>query len=621
MNLSRPAGSSVRARAWRRERNGVAARLLGGVLLLSGLVPSFGQVGPPTLENDFRNVFSAVPRNAAADQSVTINATATTTVTPATGTWRVGVTVNGLNTDVGSIVLSVAGRSTGDVVELDLGWSGSPANAAVTVRNATISGTVLLNIAAPGYPGTNRTEFFRFGGTAWTRVLWPPRAPDLSSPTAGQFENGTAYGGWLARGATAGAGVTALTYAQTPNYPAVPGPVVPGAVRLESARLGRPLVLSAPSYAYGQEISAPLTDSLGNPVAPGFYLREPVHVLITSTVTSSITAAGIATTSAPVLALAGNKALPGLNSTTTTDGSGTRTVVTIITAYSDLVTGPDPFYYSPHAQKVFATQPGTIAITWKEAGTGNPRTLSYLIATSPVKTPRKIYWTENGFNGPRVQVPASRVNIVNVVYNSLLPQVVPESESYRQPNQNPLLPVETKTFWFDAQLKLFSAYNREGRAFVEYLGNQNPDGLTRVPLDYEIVDVVKEIAPAPQSVQLGEVVSPPDGDPSLQASIATGNDLTGGKPFVYDNITLGGTKHTLYAVRQTTPQPAGLLSNEVLIYWEEADPLQVYWPKYFSGYVQDWPAIPAEWAKYSVYARPDQSSGESAASGVPLSSE
>ncbi|MFM8337389.1 MAG: hypothetical protein ACKODK_17665, partial [Opitutaceae bacterium] len=79
------------------------------------------------------------------------------------------------------------------------------------------------------------------------------------------------------------------------------------------------------------------------------------------------------------------------------------------------------FYYSKHSQQVYATQPGVVEITWQERASGAQITRQYVVSASPSKPVRRVYWTENGFNGPVIQIPSSRVSTVNVVYNSLFP--------------------------------------------------------------------------------------------------------------------------------------------------------------------------------------------------------
>ena len=93
----------------------------------------------------------------------------------------------------------------------------------------------------------------------------------------------------------------------------------------------------------------------------------------------------------------------------------------------------DRFYYSPHSQQVFATQPGVVDITWVERVSKAEVTKQYVVSASPAKAVKRMYWTENGFNGPVIQIPASRVSTVNVVYNSLFPKAV--DSAYVRPGE------------------------------------------------------------------------------------------------------------------------------------------------------------------------------------------
>jgi hypothetical protein len=144
----------------------------------------------------------------------------------------------------------------------------------------------------------------------------------------------------------------------------------------------------------------------------------------------------------------------------------------------------DAFYYSPHARKVYATRPGVVTVVWKERTSGQLFPQSYVISSSPVKAERKIFWTENGFSGPKVAIPDSRVGGVNIIYNSAFPRIVSTSfvSPYATANPNLNIPEEVRTVWYDPIDKLIHSYNIEGRVFVEYLGNLRADGVTREPL-------------------------------------------------------------------------------------------------------------------------------------------
>ena len=65
---------------------------------------------------------------------------------------------------------------------------------------------------------------------------------------------------------------------------------------------------------------------------------------------------------------------------------------------------------------------------------------------------------------------------------------------------------ETRTLWYDKQLGQIYAYNHQGRAFLELLGDTREDG-TRQHLGYEIVDVRKEPVKYDVTTELGDRVN------------------------------------------------------------------------------------------------------------------
>ncbi len=396
-----------------------------------------------------------------------------------------------------------------------------------------------------------------------------PLTPGLADLTRAaydlQFKSGTAFGGWAT---TRIAGPFGSVFAGSPTTALGPTTLTlpsGGGVKLASVRMSRPVVLFQVSYSLGAEIPVPLVQSNGQPAPADFYLPQPAN---------------------------------------TYQDPPTNSVVNPL------------FYFSPHAGKVYATQPGVVVIEWKERVSGNIFSQVYGISTSPAKPERKIFWTEKGFTGPKIVVPPSRVGAINIVYNSLVPRTVPAefvSPYVTPPDPGAQFPPELRTLWYDTLDGLIHAYNREGRVFLEYLGNLDPDGVTREQLGYEIVNVVKEERPITIHADIGGVVAPPDGDPALSATVAAG--MNGADtPYLHEHISLGGTKRTLYAIRRTAPGVfvngvEQQVSNEVLIFWLERAELDIAWPKFYTGYLQDWPA---SLDQYSLYARPDAGTAEGA---------
>lgn len=296
--------------------------------------------------------------------------------------------------------------------------------------------------------------------------------------------------------------------------------------------------------------------------------------------------------------------------------------------------GPNPnglgYYWSPNARQVFAIQPGPLRIRWIKAAYSvtkpddydeHPESYyvdggnffrvyiaNYVVSGSPSKPPRKMYWTERGFRdlGKPIAVPSARVGGVNIVYNNNFPRTV--DEEYTAPGishptdgtTNAPLP-ELRTLWYDQQQGNIYAYNREGRVFLELLGDTRPDGVTREPLGYEIVDVFKEPTRLDVMIELGERITPPVADADLGANASdlglspepVASAFT--TPFAYRHEIPGSQGIELYAIRET----ANL--NDYLVHWMEVGQVGLRWPARFGRYQLRWPT---DAAKYSQYLRP-----------------
>ena len=302
------------------------------------------------------------------------------------------------------------------------------------------------------------------------------------------------------------------------------------------------------------------------------------------------------------------------------------------------------YYYSPHARKVFAIQAGPLTVTWRKLSPYTAATLptnyvnqsgpqnfetnggsiyllhtkNYIVSGSAVKTPLNMYWTEREYRvtGFPVSVPRGRVGGISIAYNNEFPRTVEEEyhgPGWTSPTEggtNQALP-ELRTLWYDQGQGFIYAHNKEGRAFVEFLGDASPDGRTREHLGYEIVDVIRQPVAADLTVELGERMLPPapeSGDDLYAEPVITMDAL-----YVYRHTQPVSGRLNLYAAMETTSQ------NDSLVHWLEAGTAGIKWPKAFARYTQIWPR---EMASYSHYVRPAVATeAEARSTAIQLSTE
>lgn len=294
----------------------------------------------------------------------------------------------------------------------------------------------------------------------------------------------------------------------------------------------------------------------------------------------------------------------------------------------------DPYYYSPNAGQVFATQPGQIQITWVTAksfpvGTasgyvnpgGTPSfytngssvfllyTASYIVSGVPVKTPQNMFWTEGSFVnlGHPIPVSGGRITAINVIFNSSFPEFVttPYVDPTQSVSSNSIS--ETRTLWFDAGQKLIHAYNAQGQVFVELLGAPNAANNNSQFLGFEIVNVAMSATPVNVAIPLGNQLTPfSDG---FQGQSLTPSPLAGTGPS-YTYLS-GSVDNLVYYADRFTPD-----QNDLLVYWLTTGVGGLQWPQQLVNYYLYWPSDPAQ---YSWYLRPNvATSVQAALTAIPL---
>lgn len=480
---------------------------------------------------------------------------------------------------LGSLALFLAGAAHSQVIEYRAVFAGE------TWQNYQSRAGVPISMTVGVPPGSNGQQP---PGNESTGVFTPP--------TEGQFQGFMTFGAvpgltqadWLAvsnspvlqAGATPFSGEVAA--AMRRPRAAVDGQVL---MVLRRGQIGAPYLSRQVSFSFGSIVAAPGKDESGvllPPAVPNsaYWLPEPF---------------------------------------TTNNHSGAG------------------YYWSRHARLVYAIQPGPLAITWRKAvpytagntpAYTNPNgpvsfetnganifllyTDRYIVSGSAAKPPRKMYWTQKGFQniGVPIQVPQARVGAVNIVYNNNFPATVDEefkgvgSTSPTDGTDNEPLP-ELRTLWFEqlGQQGNIYAYNAEGRVFVELLGDLRSDGQTYIPLGTEIVDVSKQAVPSDVRVELGERIIPPEGGEltqlypePLQQGVAAG--------FAFRRVVPGAERPELYAIKET------INLNDYLIHWLETGEAGLRWPKLFGRYDLVWPV---DVSRYSHYVRPPATTDAAAA--------
>ncbi|MGJ8640341.1 MAG: hypothetical protein ACSHYA_13215 [Opitutaceae bacterium] len=417
------------------------------------------------------------------------------------------------------------------------------------------------------------------------------------------------FAGHGATTATAGAISDAPEYYdQFPAGKQITGVAVTGGVVLARASVGGVFASGVPRYALGDEILPPTTGVGGNEIEPANYWRSnPVAV------GEQFTHPGAATAVDP----------------------------------SPLPAAAPTYYYSPHANRVFAHQPGRVSVLWvtqqpvgpagtTEAG-DNPKEFRFKqeifsVSSGTGRPVRTIYWTERTFNGPEVNIPTGRIVTVNPVYNDFFPASADEEyQAVGQTPADPNQPELKKTLWFEktAGLGQLHAYNFEGRILIEYLGELEGDGVHAF-LGADIVQVLQVAPSTTASVPLGEQILP--------------YDVTGQLPENADALlpevvqSLGQDSVTYYG---TSARPDGKLiyhaewendnPDKVAFYWlEESDAaihfldapespnLGIAWPKYLNKYLQTWPDfVPGSFSEYAGVTVAD--AGSNGETGVQFS--
>ncbi len=438
----------------------------------------------------------------------------------------------------------------------------------------------------------------------------------------------------------------AKTYS-TPASPTLstwiaPGTATVASITLVAATVGDDFAAGVPLYFMGDEITRPTLDWNNIPVSASYWRAEPVkageifasayldnlspisaqpiialgsvNVLTSSTGSSTVTVATAPATLTAGATLLGQRVNMVSGTTITLAGNANQAISTS-TAVS--YTEYQPFYYSPHAGRVFASQPGRVTITWvsaapdtSKAGESTPtykfRRETFAVSSGSRQPARTIFWTEaqKGFSGPLVTIPPGRITLINPIFNSFVPGMTTEYVPVgSNTNPNTSGAAEPRTVWYDklGNTASLHAYNVEGRLFIEYLGAQVSGNVgVHEFLGADILDIKRVADVTTVQTDLGEKLRPRQGDaqtgddqliPKVEVNLSqTGSQLYGSY-LRADGIT------DYYAEREN------LDPDRVTLYWLETKDASIHfltapaspgiaieWPKYKRNYTHVWPS-------------------------------
>ncbi|MEI7908109.1 MAG: hypothetical protein WCK77_00605 [Verrucomicrobiota bacterium] len=481
---------------------------------------------------------------------------------------------------------------------------------------------------------------YNAAGTAAT-PYGPPTAQGIAAyqisnqTTVPQTAGSNFQGMGQVAGATSAQQVATVpgTYVYAATYPSNASEVTAATVVLENSYFGGVFTSGVPRYLMGDVMTAPLVMADGVTPAPAGYWRSKpvdpgeifngvtpvaaysVNVNTSDTGSSQVTVdsvtsgvvVGASLLGQPITAITGNVLTLAGNAN-----------LAIASSMSVVVTPAMSYYYSPHAEKVYASQPGRVQITWVSlaatAGVYGTLLETFAVSSNTAGKVRKIYWTEGPCDGPRVSVTDGRITTVNPIYNSSVPKAVATEVTI--PGYTSLAP-NLKTLFFtkygaNAQI---SAYNVEGRLLVEYLGKVRLGNNIYESIGVDVVDIARIPPSNYVTVNLGQQILPHDGDASLTASLTPTAQASGDYGSSSQNngaLTYYAEKTTAEANSPDNGQPASPTAyDQVVFYWMETGDYSIAWPKYQDHYWLRWSPNLSDYAYNTVSA-----GGSTAASGI-----
>ncbi|MCX8494576.1 MAG: hypothetical protein ORN51_00130 [Akkermansiaceae bacterium] len=473
-----------------------------------------------------------------------------------------------------------------------------PANTAKTIVAARMT---FGNAFASGVP--------RFG---LGDVISPPltKADGLTAAPSGYWRQmPVAPGESISNRVVAG---TVIVTASSTTTTSVTVSSVPSDMVTGSTLLGKTIsAISGTTITLSGNANAAVSSATSVPFVSPSATVVPVAAIAVSVRSSSRTSKVVTVDSVPTSLVVGTillgESVVKIEDTAITLADNANRTINASTSVSAL---PIPnYYYSKHAEKVFASQAGLAKVTWittavTENGGYEIYNESFSVSSNTSKTLRTIYWTEGMFDGPPIAVSGS-VQTVNPIYNTTVPKAVADEVSV--PGYTPLTEnLSTLSYTNYGGKGSIHAYNVEGRILVEYLGGIRGTGGVYEYLGMEVVDLVRAPSINYLSVNLGKKILPHNNDTALVA-YPTLSSQQNSEYYATAAGTNGGLDY--YAEQETSkpnapddgsPASGGSSYEKVCFYWLEKGSFGMLWPKFQDRYWLRWSGDLNDYAHYMV---------------------
>ena len=236
-------------------------------------------------------------------------------------------------------------------------------------------------------------------------------------------------------------------------------------------------------------------------------------------------------------------------------------------------------FYHPYEHKVFANEPGLVAIEWSvpDATTGLPVTVVENYVIVPTQPTVLLYRNDSPNEGPIINLqPIYQAQAEPIVhYNSTI--------EFRSESEYESTPPDA-----DAYVYLKGLYgSKAGQFLLEYRDRDTDKRL----LGFEVVQI-KDTIPMYIQTEVGDQLLPSGPgihDISCEPNITQGYTTN----YVYEQTEAGPTKWFVFPIRPTDSLA------DIEIYWYkqrelriEGIPLYVNWPSELCRYIVDWPVVP-----------------------------